>query len=314
MARRPTRVAGRYKYHGRSASTLPTKGLRRRLLMRPAAWIIGIVLASTATVVGAILTGIPSQLFDARAVKDQIRPGGDISVVAEIVYLADEDRSMATGENYSPDAQLRHMLAQPGAAGGESPQFTQRVRAVGGANLNKLTIRTTLEGRRNQQVRIFGLRPEITESGRPLAGTLFDTQPQAPSPNLQLKINFEEPSPVVREVVTDPDTQEQRDGDPYFDRNTISLDDREQQVLNVRAEVSSKYIAFRLAVDYRLGNGQDMKTFVVDNNGQPFRISGYHFNEDKQLSYQRVFWMQEDFSFCELVSATVDTSEPACMA
>jgi hypothetical protein len=119
--------------------------------------------------VTSVLTGIPAQLLNVPATQDKLRSGPDFSVAAETVYLDDEGRSMAT-QATQLDEQLLRVISKPGAAA--SPEFVKLARAAGGVNVEKLTVRVVLEGRRNQQIRILGIYPVILEGcgsfgGRP---------------------------------------------------------------------------------------------------------------------------------------------------
>jgi hypothetical protein len=124
---------------------------------------------------------------------------------------------------------------------------------------------------------------------------MFDAPPQGGDATMQMIIDLDHPNPVAREVRIDPDSYELLPGRPFFENTTISLRDREQQVLMIRTTAECHYVAFNLQVDYRLGN-QD-KTMQIADHGQPFRITGPHAGlEPNTLSYQRAFELQGDFS------------------
>lgn len=308
MAKRQNRVAG----HRRTglATQASDPGLFRRSVGRPLRWVLGLILAAVATLVTSILTGIPSQLFNVPAIQDELRSGPDFSVAADIAYLDDEGRSMATRAT-KVDEQLQRLLAQPGAAA--TPEFLRLVRAAGGVNVEKLTIQVVLEGRRNQQIRILGIDPVVLEQTPPLSGTLFSAGPQGGDPTMQMMIDLDHPNPAAREVLRDPGSGEPKAGLPFFDNTTISLRDREQQVLLIRATATRHYIAFNLQIDYRLGD--ESKTMQITDHGQPFRITGLHPGpEPETLSYERAFELQGDFSLCPVANPhrILTTSVPTC--
>jgi hypothetical protein len=228
------------------------------------------------------------------AAQDKLRSGPAFSVVADITYLDDENRSMATRATQL-DEQLLRVLAQPGGAA--TPEFLRLARAAGGVNAEKLTLRVVLEGRRNRQIRILDIRPVVVEQTPPLSGTLFNVGTQGGEPTLRMIIDFDRPNPVVRDVLPESDPLDPKSGRPFFDNVTISLRDREQQVLLIRAIVRRYYAAFKLQIDYRIGD--ESKIMEITDHGQPFRVTGLNPGpEPHTLSYKRVFELQGNFSLC----------------
>lgn len=309
MIKRQIRVAGQRRRTG-PATHASGSGLLRRSIGRPLRWVLGLILAAIATLITSVLTGIPSQLFNVPAIQDKFRSGEDFSVAADIAYLDDEGRSMATRAT-KVDEQLQRLLAQPGAAA--TPEFLRLARAAGGVNVEKLTIRVVLEGRRNQQIRILGIHPVVLEQTPPLSGILFDAPPQGSDPTMQMMIDLDHRNPVVREVLREPGSGEPKAGRPFFANTTISLNDREQQVLFIRATATQHYIAFNLQLDYRLGD--ESKTMQITDHDQPFRITGLHTGpEPDTLSYEQAFTLQGDFSLCPVTDPQriLTTSVPTC--
>jgi hypothetical protein len=294
VAKRQMRVAGR-----RRKADAAARVSEPHLLRKSVKWVVGLVLAAVATLVTGVLTGIPAQLFDVPAVQDKLRSGPDFSAVADITYLDDEGRSMATRSSEVSE-QLLRALAQPMAA--VAPEFLELARVAGGVNVEKLTIRVILEGRRNQQIRILGIRPVMVEQTPPLGGMLFNVPPQAGDATMQMIIDFDRPNPVVREILPGSDPLSgPKGGRPFFDNNTISLRDREQQVLLIRAAVTWYYAAFNLQIDYRIGD--ESRTMQISDHGQPFRVTGLHpGTEPDTLSYERAFTLQSDFSLCPVAN------------
>lgn len=293
MVKRQMRVAG-YRRGTGAPPQASGPGLLRRSFSRPLRWVVGLVLAAVATLVTSVLTGIPAQLVDVPAAQDKLRSGPDFSVVVDITYLDDEGRSMATGATHL-DEQLLHVLAQPGGAA--TPEFLKLARAAGGVNAEKLTLRVVLEGRRNQQIRILDIRPVVVEQTPPLSGTLFNAGPQGGEPTLRMIIDFDRPNSVVREVLPESAPLDPKGGRPFFDNTTISLRDREQQVLLIRTTVTRYHVAFKLQIDYRIGD--ESKIMEIADHGRPFRVTGINPGpEPHTLSYERAFELQGDFSLC----------------
>jgi hypothetical protein len=269
------------------------------LLRRPARWLVGVVVGAVAILATGILTGIPGQLLDVPAIKDRLRSGPDLSVTAETVYLDDEGRSFATPRGVEPGAQLRRALRQPGAAA--SPDLVTKLRAAGGVSFAVLTLRLILEGRRNQQVDILDIRPDPASLRRaaPLAGTLFHVSAQGGSATLRMLVNLDEPVPVAREPRLDSATETQRPGAPFFENTTISLQDRERQVVVLRALTERYDATFRLRITYRIGDSD--KVVLVDDGGRPFQVTAPSPGPAPDTwAYQEAYDLQGDFSLCRL--------------
>ncbi|MBV8892057.1 MAG: hypothetical protein JO266_08835 [Acidobacteria bacterium] len=262
---------------------------------------MGVAGAAVATIIVSVLTGIPVQLFDTVKIKDTLRTGPDLSATADIIYMDDQGNSMVLPGDFQPDPQLRRMMAQ--SNGAKSPQVISRLREAGGADVENLTVRVILQGRRNQQIRILNVRPILLTRTDPLNGTLFFSPPQEGDATLRMMFNLDEPTPIAHESIQKDEKGNGiplKPGPPFFENTTISLNDNEQQVLVIRAEAKQHYVVFDLAIDYRIGDSD--KTIVVSYNGHPFRITGMHYGPTRDTySYQRAFGMTGDYSYCAAI-------------
>jgi hypothetical protein len=242
-----------------------------------------------------MLVGVPAQLVDPSEAKDALRSGPDLSVNAEIVYLGDQGRSMVVPGPFQPSVHLRQIMSQPGAAA--SPEFLGEVRSAGGVSLTLLTLRMVVEGRRNQEIRILDIRPKIVERTPPLDGTLFDAPGQGAGPTMKMLLDLDRAHPIVTEAVITDD--EVKSGPAFFGNTTISLKDREEQVIILRALAVNHYAAFELIFEYRLGD--KARTMTLTNQGQAFRVTGPRLGAGPdELSYQDAFELQGDFSLCRI--------------
>jgi len=193
------------------------------------------------------------------------------------------------------------MMTQPNGA--KSDQVITKLRETGGADIQNLTIRVIVEGHRNQQIRILNVRPLLLARATPLKGTLFFSPPQEGSPStLRMMFNLDEPTPVAHESIqNEKDGYMPKPGPPFFENSTITLNDGEQQVLMIRTKAEQHYVAFNLAIDYRIGDYN--KTLVISNHGQPFRITGMNYGSSRDIwSYQRAFNMTNDYSYCSVIN------------
>jgi hypothetical protein len=256
------------------------------------AWFAGVlaaVIAATSPVWAPALTGSIEGLFTSDS------PGPPLTVTAEPAVLDDQGYTMATPDGALPGPQLRQLMTQDSIA--DSPKFLSAVQAMGGADVDDLTIQLIVNGNSAQGVRILDIRPVRLQRAKPLGGTLFDTPPQAGTATLRMMFDLDEPVPIARNIgdpscptVTQGDTvhcvvtndpyPQQPGGDvypgsPFFDNETIHLDDHEQQVLNIRAQATRSFAAFDVEIYYIVGNASgDIHQLVVSDHGRPFRVTG----------------------------------------
>lgn len=288
----------------------PSRPAVRTLARRPSKWIGGIALTAAAGLLLQLFTGVFGQWWSVSATADELRPGPDIFASAETIDLDDEGRSTAMAGDFQPDASLRGLLAQPGAAA--SPQFRDRLRANGGVNVDTLSIRLVVQGKRNQQVRIVGISPDSLHRAAPLAGTIFNVPPQAGAPTMRMIFNLDEVNPVARNVGSDETSgQGTKDTGAFFGDTTITLHDGEQEVIVIRATTAHFYATFNLKIDYLVGTTK--KSVIVTNHGRPFRVTGEHCGATPgTLDYQRSFTLQGDFSLTPDSNPHHIPTEPAC--
>jgi len=216
-------------------------------------------------------------------------------------------------------------MTQP--EGGASPTFMSDVRAMGGVNVDELSIRLIVNGNSPQGVRITDIHPVSQTRSAPLGGTLFYLPPQAGNATIKMMFDLDEVVPIARDiaqlpchdvtqgdtvrcVVTDDPYPQQpltayvggavSPGESFFDNESISLADHEQQVLYIRAQVTHFSATFKLEVDYTVGNDSgDVHKVIVSDQGQPFRVTGMPSGTGSgTVSYQAAFNLQENFSLC----------------
>jgi len=250
-------------------------------------------------------------------------PGPPLTVTAEPTILDDQGYTMATPDGALPSPQLRQLMTQDSIA--TSPKFLSAVQAMGGADVEDLTIQLIVNGNSAQGVRILDIRPVRLQRAKPLGGTLFDTPPQAGNATLRMMFDLDEPVPIARNigkppcrmvtqgdtvqcVVTDDPYPQQPGGDvdpgsPFFDNETIHLDNHEQQVLNIRAQVTQSFATFDLEIDYIVGNASgDIHQLVVSDHGQPFRVTGMSPGaKPGTVSYQAAYLVNGgNYSMCPI--------------
>ncbi|MGP4007166.1 hypothetical protein [Streptomyces sp. 4N124] len=272
------------------------------------AWLIPIVLLGVATSIEEQITALPDRiggwLSSHDRTQDRAGNGPDFSVSVDLIRLNDEGRSAVTPGDFRPSAEQTRLLADPGAAG--SPGFTALLRSAGAVNLEDLTLRLTLTGRRAEKVNILDIQPVSVRRSDPLAGTLFDAPPQSGSATSTTLLDLDRPFPIVRQAVFDAEDDSLKPGPPFFARQTIVLAHHEQHVVVLRATSLRYHVTFRLRVTYMVGDRK--KHTVMDDQGRPFQVTGLKQGSD---SYRRVFkYGKYGLSFCQASGPDKNPSLP----
>jgi hypothetical protein len=244
-------------------------------------------------------------------------PGQALTVTAQPAYLDDQGSTMATPNGSRLSSLVRHLLAQGNVAG--FPAFISAVQAMGGTDVDDLSVRLIANGNSAQGVRIIDIRPVNLHRPEPLGGTLFYVPSQAGNATIKMMFDLDEPDPIARNIghppcrmVTQGDTVQcvvtydpypqqplaayagngpVYPGGSFFDNETIHLANHEQQVLNIRAQVTHFSVTFDLEIDYIVGNASgDIRKLVVDDHGSPFRVTGMPPGaKPGTVSYQEAF-------------------------
>jgi hypothetical protein len=159
------------------------------------AWFAGVlaaVIAATSPVWGPALAGGIKGLLTSDP------PGPALTVTAEPAILEDQGYTMATPDGALPDPQLLHLLTQDNVA--SSPEFLTAVQAMGGADVDDLSIQLIVNGNSAQGVNVLDIRPVRLQRARPLGGTLFYTPSQGGNATLRMMFDLDEPVPVARNI------------------------------------------------------------------------------------------------------------------
>jgi hypothetical protein len=198
---------------------------------------------------------------------------------------------MAFPDRYQPTPHQQDIVTK--FLGNEIEALTAQLRAAGGADLDTLSIRVLLEGRRNQEVRVVDIYPVNIKREPPFSGTNFYMPPQAGGPNLQMIFDMAERFPRAREFAMNGETIVP--GDLFFRKATISLPDRAQDVLVIRATTKKQAISFELQVTYFVGGEQ--RQVVFNNNGKPFQVTATHCDAATHFaSYANAYELGKPYS------------------
>jgi hypothetical protein len=340
QARRKTQKAARASQTTRTA-TAKKKPARENQVRAWFAGVLAAVIAATSPLWGPALASAISGLFSSAS------PGPALTATAEPASLADQGATMATPDGVLASPQLLHLMAQAGAVA--SPAFLSDVRAMGGADVNDLSIELIVNGNSPQGVRITGISPVRLQRTKPLGGTLFYVPSQGASASLRMMFDLDEPVPVARHishppcrditqgdtvrcaVTSDPYPRQPLaadagngpvdPGSPFFRGETITLADHEQQVLDIRAQVTRTSATFDLDISYIVGTAStDYHQLVVSDGGQPFRVTGMPSGtKSGTVSYQAAYTVNgSNDSMCPVpdprLIALSSTASPQCQS
>ncbi|MFI5960022.1 hypothetical protein [Cryptosporangium sp. NPDC051539] len=264
----------------------------------------------------AAATWVGPQLFDGAAAKDRLREAtrGDSDLRYTVTYLdggydlvLPPDATLTAGQK----AVLGHWGSGDQLSGLEA--LTAQLRAAGAADPNVLTVRVTLEGRRNQPVKIDAIEAVNVQRRNPYSGIFLSIPPQGPGNTIKMMLNLDEVRPVVRAAIPvpsgDPPRTTERDGvrpgSPYFADKTLTIDDAEEDALVVQSIAARWATSFDLRITYRLGD--QTRSLLVDNDGHPFAVTPLncidHSVSDRgqlvsegHVSYQQVWELKNDFT------------------
>jgi hypothetical protein len=262
-------------------------------------WAAGIL----ASVLTATLSPVPHWVimhwFDSYS-------GPALTVNVEPMYMSTEEYTQATSDGHLLNLQLKRLMSQKGSVG--SLQFLQEVSAMGGVYVDVLKIQLIVSGHSSQGVRILDIRPVSLHRTAPLGGTLFLVPSQGLSPTIPMMFDLDTAYPIARTVKKGPQPTLQSwfdgaiQGTPFFDGDTITLADHEQQMLSIRFQSTKFYVTFDLEIDYTIGNSNGaLHKVMVDNKGQPFRVTGMHpGSEPGTASYQEAFMNTGSDSLCKV--------------
>ncbi|WP_141579707.1 hypothetical protein [Actinomadura sp. WMMA1423] len=242
----------------------------------------GCATAIATPLVLALILFVVAQAFDTPAAKDKVRavtrPGGDQDVRWSVSFN-DPAYQIATPRGVALTPPQKRFLrtwrfgGQAEGPGHSLSGLINEVRAVGGANLDALYLMVRLEGRRNQPLFVDDVRPVNIRRTRPYAGTLVDIPPQEGGEPFKMIFNFDEFEPRAREVEDDV-TSGGRPGDLFFNHNTITVKDGQQDSIGIKSISTRTAVTFQIRIVYHLGGRP--KTLTIDNRGNPFALTPYN--------------------------------------
>jgi hypothetical protein len=228
--------------------------------VRTAVW-AAIVAAFTALVV-AVVTGAAGQLVDVRAAKDWVRD------VSDRVFSR-SDASSASPDQLDAGAALRLSVLEidgsygqnaafpPAPASAWAPFFRSpempamsSLLAAGGYAAGGLTVKVSIESRRNQPITVFDVRPVRMVREDVPHGVLVYVLNQG-SPLERMTFDLDRPHPIGHRM---DDGQTSGAGRPFFDVESVDLPSS-GSVATLSLEFTTLRWAYRfgVAIDYSVG-------------------------------------------------------------
>ncbi|EWM19766.1 hypothetical protein [Kutzneria sp. 744] len=155
------------------------------------------------------------------------------------------------------------------------------LRHTDAAKLKTQTIRLHLEGPRDHPVRITDIKPVVVSRKPPLSGSLVWAKPQGGEESTEAAVYLDDQFPILQ--ATKPVADGFVPAGPLFPAKTINLNPGETSEVVVTALADKGSYEYKFAVVYE--SGDTLSTQVVDNNGQPFRVSGLNCGPTRLASY-----------------------------
>ncbi|MGV9613188.1 hypothetical protein [Nocardia xishanensis] len=212
---------------------------------------------------------------------------------------------MVVPGRYHPQVKF---MTMPGAAAND--EFASDLYRAGGVRLSPVDLEIVLTGQRDHEIRILNIAPIITRRGEPLGGTAFILGGQGQAPTIPMAMNFDELNPVPREVIG-PRSPELKFGEPYFDRQKITLKNDEREVIFMPLRITRYSVEFTLKIDYAIG--AEEKSLTLDNGGAPFVLTGHRGDPlADRADYEAAYTMRGDFSICEVDPKHMRLSYAVC--
>ena len=191
--------------------------------------------------------------------------GPGLGVETSAFYVADVDTSFVTKDAFPPSSSLNAVLS-----GQDFYADASALTAAGAIPLGETIFDLIVTGESDQVVRIINITASILKRGKAWHGDEFFNGPQGTPGNIMMELNLNTSLPVLYNGVLD---------SPWFDRQTITLQPREQEVIVIDSQLLVGYVAYNLKVDYLVGT--QPRSLLITNHGKPFQISGYLSNPYK---------------------------------
>ncbi len=270
---------GRKRNRRSNPGPRPTRSGRwtpRRVLK----WLGGTLAAALAAVVIAAVTGIPGQILDGPKVKDALRDYDAQALVkglrrGDALQLTVLDLTTLHGwaaafpaDRVAAAQQFLDQRAWPEDIG----DFFRRELDAGGYAIGSLVVELEVEGKRNQEITIYDIRPLVRPAPIPVGAAVRIASEG--DTTRQMVFDLDTPAPIAKAIpdgmdglgaLTDTATS------PFFRTQRIGLPDGHKETLALTFVAVRGAYEFTLAIDYELGGQKFTQTVTL--SGAPFRVA-----------------------------------------
>jgi hypothetical protein len=286
-------------------------------------WIAGVAATVVGSLVLAVLTWVGPQIIDGAAVKDWLREAaradGDLRYTVEYVdggfdLVLPQGATLTNGQKSTLKDWSTPANLMSGLQG-----LVEELRAAGAADPNVLTVRVTLEGRRNQPIKVDAIEPVNIRRQAPYSGIFLSIPPQGPGNTIKLMFNLDEVQPIARVAVPvkegDPPKPTEKDdirpGPPFFQNTTLTVNDGQEDAIVIQSVATRWATSFDIRIAYRVGD--QAKSLIINNAGHPFAVTPLnctdhstfadgHPDAPGHVSYQQVWEIRNDFTGADTVA------------
>jgi hypothetical protein len=147
----------------------------------------------------------------------------------------------------------------------------QAARSAGAADVGTTYAHVTAEGSGARTSTIVGIRARVLSRRPRTAGALADCPGGSAVGLIRMRLDLDSGDPVALRVVRDDHQEEGRVVGPFFADHAITVRRGESVPIIVEATTHSQFVVWKLEVTARV-NGR-RHTYVLDDNGQPFRTT-----------------------------------------
>jgi hypothetical protein len=244
-------------------------------------WAVGFLAAFG--VLGAIGTNVVNEIFP--DVAEKVSGGGSIGIsVREDPHGGSDGFTAATSSPAGLDAKLRQAS--------DCDSLFSAAKAAGAVDVGQSIHDLVLEGRTHRDVAIVDVRARILKRQPPLAGARISCQSAGAVEAIGMYFNLDETAPVARKITGYHEVQDE----PYFGQgNVVSLTEGEIQPLQVITEVRRDYVEWEIDVELIIDGEEEEVT--IDNNGEPFRITGERRKRDYARYFEWVWYEQPQYLY-----------------
>ena len=190
-----------------------------------------------------------------------------------------------------PGTSLISRLERPGAA--IDVKLTRDVRQTGAAKLKNQTVLLTFQGPRDRSVRITDIRPVVRSKQAPLNGTLVWAPPQGTEDSAEALLSLDDQFPVLQVNQRDGFGQPHPTG-TFFPSKTIHLNPGETTEVVLTTLAKTHSYTYELDIVYQSDAGA--REQIVNDHGQPFRITGLACTASGVASYRAAYELRGDLS------------------